>query len=50
MENEEKKKLKSIVVEFATWERLNNKIHHNGIRTMNQLISHLLDNLEKKDG
>ena len=50
-ENQEKqKKTSSIVVKIDVFDRLHKYLHHNGLSTMNSVISYLLDNLEKKDG
>jgi len=47
MENEKmeenKEKPKSIVVKNTTWKRMDLKIHHNGIKSMDDLISRMLD-------
>ena len=47
MENKEKSK--SIVVKENVWKRLSEKIHHNGISSMNELIAKLLDVYEKEE-
>ena len=44
----EKNKSKSIVVKEEVWKRLSEKIHFNGISSMNELISKLLDVYEKE--
>jgi len=44
---DEKEKSKSLVVKETTWARLHSRLYRNGIKSMQELISHLLDIADK---
>lgn len=43
-----KGKSKSIVVKFETWNKMQTHLYHRGIRSMDELISRMIESYEKE--